>query len=718
MTLWADCYSKLPPKDHQQTSRGSVQKMTDNYLKSIWKGIPKACKSALALFSHKHAYLPPDEIIIEVAERINKSGASLILKSKNSEKDFSNLGNGLFSFHKDISDLLSLINEIAGQIGEDHGGINSAGEVAGKALKSLDAYKNFVDQRSANMTAVSESLNKLFRLCDLFEKAAGFFRSVGLNIKIESRRSQDSHEMFGFISDEITPLSEKIFEIIYAIREDIETAKIAQQAASKNIASSLAEFVKMAENASNTVKESVGDIESLMALSKGILEKASENSRNISRQTGEVVMQIQFHDNMRQRIDHMSSSLNETEKRIMESISSRDKPKTKIEKIGSAYAIINLQNAQLASMTKEVEEVFHKSRNAFSEIMSNIDSLVNNLQTDEALAPETIQKKEKDQKPFLRLKESFFELSELMRRSNNITIILQEVMGTAATTAAKLSKHMEAVDRINTETHLIALNAIIKAAHLGTEGRTLEELAQTLVRLSGQINEIVSDVNIIISNTNEQIAELGSKKTNKKTARDWASLSDETNESENDSYLENTAQMLADEYKSFELKKAEALMKASNLSSAIAKTVKDIHFIEILSNDFGKIKSKLEDDLNTLKPWVQDPESLLAESAGNLAETYTMQQQREIHEKMLAPKASYDSAALPLKAESCVEVWDDIELFDSFDSNEENKNKMPHDSKEENEQETIKSEDMEKENMDKTKQTIKDDEFGDNVELF
>ena len=85
---------------------------------------------------------------------------------------------------------------------------------------------------------------------------------------------------------------------------------------------------------------------------------------------------------------------------------------------------------------------------------------------------------------------------------------------------------------------------------------------------------------------------------------------------------------------------------------------------------------------------------------------------------MLAPKASYDSAALPLKAESCVEVWDDIELFDSFDSNEENKNKMPHDSKEENEQETIKSEDMEKENMDKTKQTIKDDEFGDNVELF
>lgn len=691
---------------------------TNNFIKSIRDLISKARKRSVAFFRQKQAILPPLGIMNEIAENITKSGMSLVSKSKSSEDDFSKLGNGLFSFHKDISDLLCLINETAEQIGKEgaQGGINSAGEIAGKALNDLESYRNLVDEKSAGMIAVSENLNKLFRLCDSFEKAAGFFRSVGLNIKIESRRSLAASEMFGFISEEMRPLSEKIIEIISSIREDVETAKMAQKTASKSIASSLAEFGTMAANASETVKKSVNDIENLVALSRNILEKAADNSRNISRQTGEVVMQIQFHDSMRQRIEHMNSALNEAESRLRDAISSGDSPETKKEKMGAAYAIINLQHAQLAAMADEVEEVFQKCRKAFSEIRSSVDSLVNNLQTGEAANSGIT---EKGQEPFESLKQSFSELSGLMHRSLIITDILQEVTGKAGSTASRLSEYMKTVDRVNTETHLIALNAIIKAAHLGAEGRTLEELAQTLVRLSNQINEIVSDVNIIISDTNKQISKLDSLNLKKDiSGKNLSKTEDVTNDSQD--YLEKTVRMLSATYDLFEQKKSAALEKASGLSSSISKTVKDLDFIQTLAEDFGKIKSRIEDDLNSLKPWNQGSDSYLAESAGSLTETYTMQQQREIHEKMLVANNESDtnqkSEVLALASESSVEMWDNIELFDSSDSKEQ----TDEDTEPviESGDEILADEEMEPEQPENKDKTIKNDDFGDNVELF
>lgn len=662
---------------------------TPRLINSIRNLIIKTGGILSAFFSHKSARFPSNKTMYGVIENINKSGAGLISRSKKSENNFTRLGSGLFSFHKNISDLLCLINEAAEQIGKEdgNGGINSAGEIADKALKDLDVYRNLVLEKSADMAAISGNLNKLFRLCDSFENAAGFFRSVGLNIKIESRRSEAANEMFGFISEEMRPLSEKIIEIISAIREDTENARKAQQTAAKSIESGLAEFGEMAEDASSTVKKAVNDIENLMVLSRNIMEKATSNSGKISRQTGEIVMQMQFHDSMRQRIEHMSSSLNEAESRVREAISAKTGSETKNERIGTAYAIINLQHAQLAAMSEEVEEVFHKCGNAFAEIKSNIDNLINNLRTEEDAGS-----KERD--PFQRLKQSFSELALLMKRSRAITDILNEVTGKAGSTASRLSEYMKTVDRVNTDTHLIALNAIIKAAHLGAEGRTLEELAQILVGLSNQINEIVSEVNVIISDTNKQIEKLNSM-----------NLKDD----ESYAYLEKTTRMLADTYDLFELKKSAARIKASELSSAISETVKNLDFIKILAKDFGKIKSGIENDLVALEPWTQNQVSYMAESADSLAETYTMQQQREVHEKMLASKTEAIMAD-----EAPVELWDNIELFEQTDSNDA-------EPVSENEKEILIKEIIDSKKAgesEKPGQKNKDDDFGNNVELF
>lgn len=631
-----------------------------------------------------------------IPEKLASMAEKIVSKSRESEKDFSKLGNGLFGMHDEISGLLSLINETAESIssGDNKGLLADAEKVASKAISDIGKYKDLATESSGIIRAVSLNLETLFKICSSFEKVAFFFSSIGINIRIESRRTNSANEMFGFLSEEIKPISDKILRILNRIQSDIESVQKVQKDASEKISKGLEEYDRLAGNATTAVKDAIRDMDRIMGHSKKILDQAGDNSRKISAGTAEVVMQIQFHDSMRQRIEHMAYALNDAEKKMREGLAEPFNSGPGDEKLHSAYIIMKLQHAQLKAMSQEIEGIFLKTENAFSEIQGNIANLSESL---------SLMGKDDSEDSFTRLKDSFSDLRLIADKTESMAVNIRDATMNASSAAARLNEYMKEVERINSEIHLIALNAIIKAAHLGSEGMALEELAQTLVRLSKETGQIVSSVNQIIVETSKLIDKSGV--TENKIRKETSVV-----------FFEKTSDMISKAYDSFRQNASLTGSKAEKLRTTISFIIKDLEFMQNLAKDFENICANLGQDIETLKGWEHGSEASITEDASDLAKLYTMDRQREIHQSMLAENGSVTET---IPEEKKIDSFGDIELFDPDFEFDQDDSRIKDEKKDHILIETEENHDVANKEASEHIKSKKDaQDFGDNVELF
>jgi methyl-accepting chemotaxis protein len=604
----------------------------------------------------------------ELSDQITAVSGALQASVEN-ESDFLEMGRRLQSVYTDTTELVrhiqDAIKEVMGDA--DDNVLSKSGDMAKRAETALARRRERVALSLPRIREVADHQGGLHQACDNLGRIAMNLRVVALNIGVESTRTAEGREMFTVVSQEILQLSEKFDAIANCIREDATTAMTEQMQAFGTISSGLKELDGLTAEASCVVSAAVNETEKGVAAFLKAFETADARFQEISNRVGEIVMGLQFHDNMRQRIEHITDALDDSGRIFRgstfekgpaasekggETVGTGDQRSETLERACSA---VTLQKVQLADVITEIKRVHRESTAAFGEIgreIKEIGGIMSAVSADIHGAADGDEKTLSD--PFSKLTVALTGLNELLKRSDALDGRIEESVSKVSEMGHRFSVHLSDVDAISFETKIKALNAIVKAGHMSAEGSTLEVLAQEMNRLSAQTNEFVAGVEDklkkvgafgdSIRESGEEFRDGGGSKGMSETVAEGigeiARMGDLMN-------------VLVDKVSE----------KADALGVMVAQTVSELGFLATLADDMTDYLDALGAQENRLGTLAEKWKAGGASDAEKLTESYTMQRERMIHDTVFSTeKESPDAATNPDDAGA--DTDDDVSLWE------------------------------------------------------
>lgn len=582
--------------------------------------------------------------------------------SVGNESSFLDIGRTLQTIYGETADLIQFIQEtVKSVMGDTEENIlGKVSDLAKRAETALTRHQQRVAGSLVQIKKVADHLDGLQYACDYLGRISMTMRVVGLNIGVESTRSDRGRDMFTVVSQEILQLSESVGDIAARLREDATAATAEQMKAFQTISDGLRMLEELTAKASGVVKSAVNEADKGMAAFLNAFETADRRFQEISSQVGEIVMGIQFHDNMRQRVEHITDALDASGRTFRDPDAGRSKPEqglweSKKEALGDACAVVTLQKVQLADLVEEINRVFRESVTAFEGIGSDIQDLA------DIMSAVSIDKGT-GRDPFSKLTDALTGLGGLLDQGDALGRRILDSITKASEISRRFSKHLKDVDKISFETKIKALNAIVKAGHMSEEGRTLEVLAQEMNRLSQLTNNFVDSVEEKLTKVG-QFGEL---------LQDEKSDSEETKKRHE---LFDLSEALVDGIEELvrmrnlmNQRAGEASEKADTLRAMAARTVSELDFLTALAREM----SGHLDVLNAINLELAEMSKKWNLGGGDrmkkLAGTYTMQRERKIHHRVFREKkalqektGSEDTPPRPSEPEGDISLWDDVE---------------------------------------------------------
>lgn len=560
------------------------------------------------------------------ASRISDISSELETVSRDAEPQFINLGEKLQAVFFDasgISEQISQKVELFGK-GSDQSLLVKVRQNVEKSLAELRNFRVKVIGEINHINNIIDNLGQLHRKCDAFEQTTMFIRVVGLNIGIESTRSAESSEMFSVVSGEIKKVSEKITGITKAILDDAKAEQTRQASTSAEISEGMVYLGGLAEDGEQAVRQAVAYIEQIMNISLRTLSDAATHAQEISRQVGEVVQAIQFHDNMSQRIEHIKSAFADVIDLCLQGAKEVGAHDENAQELGKAFTIMDIQQAQLERVISEVELVHHKSREAFEKIKGRVEDLAQTLPCFGSTAGKDKNTSVAD--PISALKSALGQLQNIQKEGRQLVERIKATTSRASEKAVTLSNHTRLVRRISLETHLMALNAVVKAAHLGDNGRTHEVLAQEMRNLSKRSEMFVENVEVIITQIND---------TARNLTDDWEGIEENNSDHCAGGKPAMGVVEVASAYESFVEGSAVILQSAEALKEAISRTSKELEFLPALSEELGGHLKAVNETCQILSPWASAYQEATRDKTTTLADRYTMAEERVVHDLTL-----------------------------------------------------------------------------------
>lgn len=569
--------------------------------------------------------------LADMSNRLSDLTGCLETTGRNAEPGFMKIGGELQSVHSDAKKLTQKTLHAVEFINAE-----SEDSVLFKIKKAVkDSFSELEDcqtglsEHLCNGSEIVKHLGDLYASFAGVKKIAKSLSVLGIYIRIESSRSAETFEMFEAVAQEIKQVSEKVGQISQNIRDDVRTERTNQISANGEISDGLEKLGKLAEDAEQAVKSAVREIEQIAELSSKILEQAVLRSEKISGQISELVVSIQFYDSMYQRIEHIVTALRDVESSLKREISTSEVDDAMAQKLSSAHSILAIQAAQLGRIISDIEKVYQQSKNAFEKLMEEVDRLASDFSTHGTGNLQFRGSREgRTSDSFKILGLSLQNFHNILGQGQTLFERMEEAASQASLTANRLSDQTKHVHSINLDTHILALNSIVKSEHLGKKGNNLKVLAHEMTRLSDQTKKIVFNVEGLL----ESIISMGRQLYNPKPRN----TQKEPVKSTVDEALDTSIQEISLSYDRFTEDSLDIYKRSEMLKNDILEMNTHLDFLSELAAEMEVYFRKLKDIEKALICFVGEDVGEDIENAEKIAQRYTMEKEREIHREIMS----------------------------------------------------------------------------------
>ena len=251
-----------------------------------------------------------------------------------------------------------------------------------------------------------------------------------------------------------------------------------------------ARLCRLVQQVETTASVTAAEAQALLDAAVAALEQAEGRTRQISRQANEAVYYLQFGDIVRQKTEHIAAALNDAADLLATAAAQRDTGR----QARAVDELLRIQISQLEAIRTEVGTAQRQLGESFHRLAQETLQLKETLQpwqpslAGRAAGPDPLESFRTD----LRQLETLHDQGQELRRQ------ARHIAHTAVEAATQLGAHVDEVKAINADIHLRALNAIVKTATLDSQGATLSVLSMQLDGLYRQSNEVVNEVVAIL----------------------------------------------------------------------------------------------------------------------------------------------------------------------------------------------------------------------------
>ncbi len=633
----------------------------------------------------KKGIVPPEKQIARIGSQLSGLSQSIASLMADVEPEFLNIGQKLQSIYSESEELSQMVMDAVEFVDNRTGEMPLAnvGDFARESVEKLKSFQSEISESLESLCSGRGHLEKLSGLCTQTDKIPLLLNVIALNIAIESNRSEKSIEMFAAFIEEVKQLSKQMGAISQSLYDDTESTRLQQINSQEKLSKHLGHLSTLSGSAEKILDEATSEISQLIESSLSSLKNAGACSSDIASQVSQIVMAIQFHDIVRQQIEHVVMALNDAGKLCTRPQQDTGQDASLDDTVSRAYPIVKLQNAQIRNAVSEIDNAYRKILNAFESIEIKESELVRCM----GRSITNIADENKAESPFSVITASLENLNDLMSQADNLNRQVEKAFSEASESTSELSKHIEDVQKISLELHRKALNAIIKSAHLGDMGRTLEVFAKEVARTSDNTNTFTEGVTGII----EKIKELrGQFEKEPSNSYETASLVDNTSEIT----LIQSKETISNAYQMFLENSSMTSTLSQKLESSIGDAKSELSFMPDFSNKMTLLLEQSEALLQQIGRWRREDHPSPTTGMTGTSQRYTMESERAVHATLIEapPATGAPETALENPAS---DSDSNIELFeDEYISTEESVNTETDEPSDE------------------------DSEFDDNIELF
>jgi methyl-accepting chemotaxis protein len=590
---------------------------------------------------HIHA-----ETISRWQDELSGMSALLLSLSHSTEKEFLFLGERLNHINTTNDQSASIAERVstalkvkkANELNQLKNLLTSGFEKVVKADQSVHEFASELEKMVGN-------IGEIVKLNDMLDQTYRTLRMVRVMIRIETENA--GFKDFHTVAEALISLEELIAENAAQIQASAgETVELIEQILDRIALDKENRQELLQKDKKHPIMEMIDGISGEIAGISMNCEKMGGITKAISSEVSEVVMNLQFHDNYRQRLEHICHTLEEVISRFTDSADADNGDLNKLKPWG--VAVIKLQVAQLENLKIENLEVSEKLSSTFKQIM---DLMKGQTETADLIMP-TIDKlnlhlNELDQvleMQIMRLGDYKKANSDLMISAENLS---ERVGG--------ITKVSSLIETSELSLRLLALNSIIKASSIGRRGKPLAVLSREINTISQavqkQIAERVGIINSIHSGSDYVSSTLMEK------LEDRMSTADES--------FDRTGEQIM-----HLLEKNEDAANCSELTHQlqvdVSSLVEQLQFSEMIDNGLdnvieglGLICDEFERELPDPLPGDETDDFDLEE----LKNKYTMQSERVVHQATLEHSSGPHSDTDVVVESDEEDLGDNFELF-------------------------------------------------------
>ena len=534
------------------------------------------------------------------------------------ETYFLTIGAQLSDFQGRARSISATAEQITEQVTNAEGTstLMEVGELLGTLQRYLDNWDNQWHNSSLQLHRAEGLLPQITTPLDEFRKIHKKLRMIGISTKIESARLGASAAGFETLANDVEMLSVQVIDksaqitclvakLVRLLRETL-TCFNAIELQQKSRARMVIEALSVSLGELTAINERCHD-------AIGIISRVSAG---ISSKLGQVVMSLQFHDIVRQQIEHIVVAFNS----VMVT-KSGPQGESNQDNYEDFSAVTELQAAQLQHSADELSAALNSIDFSLGGIVMDVTAMVRDVRTIAGVAGGA------DSSRFAQMAGNLTVVNESLQECSEGNRQLLTAVEDVEETVQTVAEHIEVIEKVGSEIELIALNSQIKAARTGSDGAALAVLAEAIQRLSLE--------------------------TLSQTTAVTTTLKGITDEIEGMNQVADAGSMALDrEVSSIMLELSHLLLTLQELNGRTVSTVTSMERgIDGLAEDIGIAINSIADQqemvytlsrgVATLTNIVAEARSELPEQAAQqvanrlreLSRNYTMQSERKIHER-------------------------------------------------------------------------------------